>query len=786
MRLVRRIRFLLLTVTLCGAQIAAAKDAAETFAGQLVRTILDARVARGEALVYSTDLVTATLRFSSEPPPGDPHSRLLAGLQSVGLTLRPARSGRGFWVVAHRPEARVPPNSAVASNPGDQTHKAEPLLEELLVTSSRYLIVGDGEDGAAALSAAQIHDLPELGEDALRVVSQLPGTASIGVSARPHIRGGQEDETLVVFNQIELLEPFHLRDFQSMFSAVNPGIVKRIDVYTGGFPARFGDRMSGVLDITLTDTYPQLGGELLLSALTTGISGYGSDADGHWVASARKGNLDWLARWINPEVGVPAYADGIFQSTRNLNERATIDVGMLAYRDDIEIRDLDAVDGSNTKKGELARSKDNNAYGWIKWNASHDSGASTTVAFSGSHIRQKRGGFSADESSDEALGTVDDHRRFKTASVQIAHERMLRPSLLLHSGARLHWQKGRYRYRAFAEPGSLAGLLGVADEIDRNIAIDISRTGGNAWASLLAAPGSDLEFEAGLRVERYGLPDNALWRLAPRLRLSWWPFEQLSFSLSGGRYYQGEAISELDVPDGVTEFTQPEFADHYIAAMRWLNDSGWSLRLEAYYKRYGDPAIRHENLFNPLVMLPEIKPDRIRIVPSRGYASGIELSIDYAPDNDLHLWFSWTGARVVDRVAGQLRRRAWDQAHAVRAGLAWNPGQWNVAVLGNWQSGWQTTALPEFIDGFDRLPLDQNNMSLPDFFSLDLRVGHTWQFTEDSLEVWFELVNATGRKNTGGLEHEFHETDSGGYRRLTDERTLLPRVPSIGILWKLR
>ena len=60
------------------------------------------------------------------------------------------------------------------------------------------------------------------------------------------------------------------------------------------------------------------------------------------------------------------------------------------------------------------------------------------------------------------------------------------------------------------------------------------------------------------------------------------------------------------------------------------------------------------------------------------------------------------------------------------------------------------------------------------------------QVVDDSLTVWVELINATGRKNVGGLEHEYEELEDGGYQRFTDGRTLLPRVPSIGVLWKFR
>ncbi|MEJ2087879.1 MAG: TonB-dependent receptor plug domain-containing protein, partial [Gammaproteobacteria bacterium] len=144
----------------------------------------------------------------------------------------------------------------------------ERRLEEVVVVSSRYALEQTSGSSVHTLTAHDLNTTPEFGDDALRASNHLPGMATIGLSARPYIRGGLQDETLVLFNDLELLEPFHLKDFQSVFSGFNPSLVKSIDVYTGGFPARYGDRMSGVMDIKPTDDIPPLGIDLMVSFLT--------------------------------------------------------------------------------------------------------------------------------------------------------------------------------------------------------------------------------------------------------------------------------------------------------------------------------------------------------------------------------------------------------------------------------------------------------------------------------------------------------------------------------------
>ena len=83
-----------------------------------------------------------------------------------------------------------------------------PRIEEVIVVSSRYALRGGERASQHSIDAYEVDAVPELGDDALRVANHLPGAASIGLSAQPHFRGGLRDETLVLFNGVELLEPF--------------------------------------------------------------------------------------------------------------------------------------------------------------------------------------------------------------------------------------------------------------------------------------------------------------------------------------------------------------------------------------------------------------------------------------------------------------------------------------------------------------------------------------------------------------------------------------------------
>lgn len=125
-------------------------------------------------------------------------------------------------------------------------------LSELTVTASHYRLVGLSGT-PLAIEGRQLRAEPHFADDALQSVGRLPGVAQNGFAGLMHIRGGESGETRVLLDDFPIREVFHLPDFQGPFRALDASAIKRIDVYTGGFPARYKDRLSGVLDIATRD-----------------------------------------------------------------------------------------------------------------------------------------------------------------------------------------------------------------------------------------------------------------------------------------------------------------------------------------------------------------------------------------------------------------------------------------------------------------------------------------------------------------------------------------------------
>lgn len=89
------------------------------------------------------------------------------------------------------------------------------------------------------------------GEDVFRMLRTLPGVLSPSDFATQFVvRGGSPDENLIIVDGVEIYNPYRLYGFVSMF---NPDIVDGFYFMAGGFPAKYGDRLSSVLDVSSRD-----------------------------------------------------------------------------------------------------------------------------------------------------------------------------------------------------------------------------------------------------------------------------------------------------------------------------------------------------------------------------------------------------------------------------------------------------------------------------------------------------------------------------------------------------
>jgi hypothetical protein len=123
-------------------------------------------------------------------------------------------------------------------------------LDEIVISETKTRAnIKRPEMSVNKLSIAEIKKMPVvLGEvDVLKSILQLPGVTNAGEgSSGFNVRGGSADQNLILLDEATIFNSSHLFGF---FSVFNPDAIKDLKLYKGGIPARFGGRLSSVLDI---------------------------------------------------------------------------------------------------------------------------------------------------------------------------------------------------------------------------------------------------------------------------------------------------------------------------------------------------------------------------------------------------------------------------------------------------------------------------------------------------------------------------------------------------------
>ena len=172
----------------------------------------------------------------------------------------------------------------------------------------------------------------------------------------------------------------------------------------------------------------------------------------------------------------------------------------------------------------------------------------------------------------------------------------------------------------------------------------------------------------------------------------YWLSERSRIRASWGQYYQSQGIHELQINDGITTYFSPQRSTHTILGFEHSFDNGIDLRLEAYDKDIDKVRPRFENFMDSIVVLPELKPDRIMIDPQSARAKGVEISLTKRNGSPVSWWLSYTQSSINDRINGSDLRRSWHQQNAVSAGLIWETERWTASLAGSYHTGWPFTA----------------------------------------------------------------------------------------------
>lgn len=170
-------------------------------------------------------------------------------------------------------------------------------LKNVIVSSEKASNIRNLQMGLQRIDIKTIKQVPVVfGEaDVLRVVLTLPGVKSVGeASTGLNVRGGSTDQNLILFNDATIYNPSH---FFGLFSAFNPEVIKDVELYKSSIPAKYGGRLSSVLEINSRDgNKKDISGSAGIGLLTSRLTLEGPliKDKSSFIIGARTTYADWL------------------------------------------------------------------------------------------------------------------------------------------------------------------------------------------------------------------------------------------------------------------------------------------------------------------------------------------------------------------------------------------------------------------------------------------------------------------------------------------------------------
>jgi outer membrane cobalamin receptor len=737
------------------------------YAGRPVVDVLVELREPGLDFIYSSDLVPETMRVRAEPRAATPLAiahEILAAHDLVLSAVRP-----GLYAVTRRLSPPPDPGSTV---PAVEAAMPPTELAEVVVSTSRYALDRSGTFSSVGIAGDMLAAQPVLGEDAIRALGRLPGIAQSGISAQSSVRGGEPGEVLTLLDGFPLRQAFHMPGYQSVFGVLDPGLVADAEIFTGGFPVRYGNRMGGVFDLQTIDASHEPRTALGLSVFNALArrGGRVETADIDWLAAGRSGTLKPFIDAFAHDAGSPSYADMYARAAHGDPDRLRIAANFLWSRDELSI--------TREGQGEVAQIESRNRYLWLRADREWEDGPQASLWLGISSIDSSRVG--QIDNPGISSGSVTDRRSsdYREARGRIAWQPHAR-----------HWIEGgfewtdedaSYRYAASANYSeAVAELFSRDASLSRASELNPQRERIALFAAHRWQLAPVLVSELGLRAQRTITAGTTAedWILDPRVNLHWRMGPSTDLRVHWGRFHQTDEVHELKIEDGQTSFPEAQRSDHVIIGVDHRLPGGPALRLEGFRKSQSDPRPHFENLLDPLSLMPEIAADRVRVAPTSAEIRGAELSL-VVELGELTWWAGATWSEAYDRVDAERVPRSWDQTWAINAGLDWIRGDWRFGAVAGSHRGWPTTRV------FATSLGERNATRFGNRATLDLRAEYRKPLAVGNLAVTFEVTNAINVGNACCAELRATPDNGGNVTFTTRRSDWLPVVPSVGVLWE--
>ncbi|MGN6418848.1 MAG: TonB-dependent receptor [Pseudobacter sp.] len=198
------------------------------------------------------------------------------------------------------------------------------MLDSVVVTDQRQR----REAGLVVINPKHAINIPSPGGGIESLIKVFVGSNN-ELTSQYSVRGGNYDENLVYVNDFEIFRPYLVRSGQQEgLSFINPELARNVSFYNGGFQARYGDKMSSVLDIQYKKP-KTFGGTAYIGLLEQGLHFEGASKNGKFtylIGVRNRSNRNLLSSQDTKGNYVPSSSDLQAQFTYQINARNSIEL----------------------------------------------------------------------------------------------------------------------------------------------------------------------------------------------------------------------------------------------------------------------------------------------------------------------------------------------------------------------------------------------------------------------------------------------------------------------------
>lgn len=198
------------------------------------------------------------------------------------------------------------------------------MMDSVIVTDQRQR----REAGLILINPRNAINIPSPGGGIESLIKVFVGSNN-ELTSQYSVRGGNYDENLVYVNDFEIFRPYLVRSGQQEgLSFINPELARNVSFYNGGFQARYGDKMSSVLDIQYKKP-KTFGGSAYIGLLEQGLHFEGASKNGKFtylIGVRNRSNRNLLSSQETKGNYVPSSGDLQAQLTYQINTRNSLEL----------------------------------------------------------------------------------------------------------------------------------------------------------------------------------------------------------------------------------------------------------------------------------------------------------------------------------------------------------------------------------------------------------------------------------------------------------------------------